>query len=90
VPGTNRLSEWAEEDELASRDDPLPGVFAEDRGEAGTDVATVRVAKTSASASTLCPQIEQKRLFSAISLAQDEHLIMTGASHDRTDLLSGL
>jgi hypothetical protein len=40
------------------------------------ELATVRVAKTSAS--TLCPQVEQKRLFSAISLAQDGHFVMAG------------
>jgi hypothetical protein len=74
VPGTKRISAWEEEDEVPRRDEPLPGVFAEDRGVAGTDAATVRVAKMSVS--TFCPQVEQKRLFSAISLAQDGHLVM--------------
>jgi hypothetical protein len=41
---------------------------------AGMEVATVRVAKIPAS--TFSPQVEQKRLFSAISLAQDGHLVM--------------
>lgn len=48
---------------------------------AGLELATVRVATTSAS--TLCPQVAQKRLFSAISLSQDGHLVMADASHDR-------
>jgi hypothetical protein len=50
-------------------------------------VATVRVANASLwceSASTLCPQVEQKRLFSAMALAQDGHSFMAGAFHDRT------
>ena len=76
VPGKNRLSVREENEEVPRRDDPLPGVFGEDRGVAGLELATVRVAKTSAS--TLCPQVEQKRLVSAISLAQDGHFVMAG------------
>jgi hypothetical protein len=82
VPGTKRLSERDEEVELAKRDDPLGGVAGEDRGVTGAAVATVRVANTSAS--TACPQMEQKRLFSAISLAQDGHFVIADASHNRT------
>ena len=71
VPGTNRLSdreaEEEEEEEVAERADPLEGVR-------GTEAATVRVANTSAS--TACPQVEQKRLFSAISLVQDGQMVM--------------
>ena len=59
VPGTKRVSAWEEEDEVPRPDEPLP-----DRGVAGLEAATVRVAKMSAS--TFCPQVEQKRLFSAI------------------------
>jgi hypothetical protein len=80
VPGTNRVSEREEED--VRRDEPLDGVLEAERGVAGTEAATVRVAKTSAP--TFCPQVEQKRLFSLISLAQDGHLIMTDAFHDPT------
>ena len=70
VPGTNRLSDREEEEaeeEVAERADPLEGVR-------GAEAATVRVANTSAS--TACPQVAQKRLFSAISLVQDGHVVM--------------
>jgi hypothetical protein len=70
VPGTNRLSDREEEEEeegVTERADPLEGVR-------GTEAATVRVANTSAS--TACPQVEQKRLFSAISLVQDGQMVM--------------
>src|SRR5258708_35503885 len=85
VPGTKRLSVRAADEELPRRDDPLPGVRGADSGLAATEVATVRVANTSAS--TLCPHMEQKRLWSAISLAQDGHLVMADAFHDRTRMI---
>jgi hypothetical protein len=72
VPGTKRLSEC--EEDVARRDELPLGVRAADRGVAGMEVATVRVAKIPAS--IFSPQVEQKRLFSAISLAQDGHLVM--------------
>jgi hypothetical protein len=83
VPGTNRLSLREDAEELATRDGPLTGVLGDDRGVEGLEAATVRVAKTSASASTGRPQVEQKRLAALISLAQDGHVVMA-ASHDRT------
>ena len=69
----NRLSLLEGDEELPTRDEPLPGVFGEERGVPG--LATVRVAKTAAS--TACPQVEQKRLFSAISVAHAGHVVMT-------------
>ena len=87
VPGKNRLSELEEEVPRRADLDPLLGVRAGDRGVAGMAVATVRVANSSAgcvSASIFCPQVEQKRLFSAIALAQDGHSFMADAFHDRT------
>lgn len=87
VPGKNRLSEL--EGEVPSRGDLelLLGVRTADRGVAGIAVATVRVANSwdeCASASIFCPQVEQKRLFSAITLAQDGHSFMADVFHDRT------
>lgn len=68
--------------------DPPEGVRGEDRGVEGTAAATVRVAKTSVS--TDSPQLEQKRLFSAISLAQEGHFVIADAIMIAYDVLHGL
>jgi hypothetical protein len=73
VPGRKRL--LREDEELRTPEGELPLLECdEDRGVAGLTEATVCVANTSNS--TALPHKEQKRLCSAISLAQDGHFGM--------------
>jgi len=83
VPGTKRISAWEEEDEVPKRDEPLPGVFAEDRGVA--ERMRRPCAWRRCRSRHFVRKWNRSGCFSAISLAQDGHLVMADRPpHDRT------